>query len=59
MKVNPCRLCGENAQKAKWTHANGVGWVHCDSCGNDSTPVDLRMGNDEIIAVWNRENPIS
>lgn len=56
VEANPCS-CGSKNLKPKWNSADGVGWVHCDSCGKVSSPVALCKGRDAIVTKWNEENP--
>jgi hypothetical protein len=54
IKIRPCRVCGSDKLLPKFVSATGEKWVHCDSCGNCSTPV---VSDDRvvIIANWNAE----
>ena len=52
MKAKSCRVCGagEDRLKAKWDSGSGLMWVHCDVCGNHSTPVTK-----DPLDRWNAE----
>jgi len=51
-RAEPCRVChsAEHLQ-AKWMSETGEKWVHCDSCGNISTPT---IEGDPLL-IWNAE----
>jgi len=50
-----CRVCGTNdSLKPKWMSETGEKWVHCDRCGNTSTPI-VSDDRNEIVAQWNKE----
>lgn len=53
MKPLPCK-CGSIDLKPKMMSETGEKWVHCDRCGNMSTPI-VSNDRDEIISVWNKE----
>ncbi len=55
MNLVPCRICNGTRLQAKWHSEDGVGWVHCDTCGNRSTPLSLTVGRAKLIEQWNKE----
>jgi len=56
MTPTPCKICGSTYLVARSSTREGVGWVTCDKCGNNSTSVPLARGGDAIIKRWNLEN---
>ena len=56
MEANPCK-CGSSNLKPKFNSETGECWVHCDDCGNVSTPVMRPKSDEQIIAKWDEENP--
>ena len=50
--IAPCRICDySNSLQSKWNSETGEKWVHCDECGNASSP-----SLDDPVQKWNEEN---
>ena len=56
MKVRRCKNCNTGIENliAKLNSITGEKWVHCDRCGNISTPI-VSNDREPIIAQWNKE----
>ena len=52
MKAEPCHVCKTDEHlKPKWMSDTGEKWVHCDNCGQISTPTI----KGHPLEVWNKE----